>query len=169
MGVLSIYMGEMRVGTLSPSIGRQKARVYSPARAQRKPSAGSAVSAKKRPRTVVVSARAASGPVAVSVASVEFARDATTLVMIIENAAESPVELFMAIADAQLMDNTGKTYAVRVVRSDLPDRIEARSQARGRLVFEPMPHPPAVTSARLTLPGIRAGGVLHDVDVHLWF
>jgi hypothetical protein len=120
-------------------------------------------------QAVAVSARADVGPIAVSVARVEFISDATTLVMTVENSAAAPVELFMAIADARLVDNTGKTYAARTVRSDLPNRIEGRSQVRGRLVFEPLPYPPAVASARLTLPGIRAAGVVHDVSIDLRF
>ncbi|MDR7418193.1 MAG: hypothetical protein QN178_04705 [Armatimonadota bacterium] len=116
-----------------------------------------------------VSARAETGPIAVSVSRAEFIKDATTLIVTVENTAATPAELFMAIADARLTDGTGVTYAVRVMRSDLPNRVEARGQARGRLVFEPLPYPPAVTSARLTLPGIRTGGVLYDVDVALRF
>jgi hypothetical protein len=120
-------------------------------------------------RTVPVNARAEAGPMALSVSSVEFTRDATTLAITVQNNGPAAADLFMAIADARLVDDTGKTYAVRIVRSDFPERVTERGEARGRLVFEPLPHPPAVTSARLTLPGIRAGGALYDLRVDLRF
>jgi hypothetical protein len=120
-------------------------------------------------QTIEVSARAEAGPIRVSVSGIQFIKDATTLVVTVDNAAATPAELFMAIADARLVDETGKAYPARVMRSDLPNRVEARSQARGLLVFEPLPHPPAVTSARLILPGIEAGGVLYSIEVDLRF
>lgn len=120
-------------------------------------------------RTLALSARATAGPIAVAVTSVEFARELTSLVVSIENAADIETNLFNAISDARLVDNTGKTYAVRVLRSDLPDRVPPRSSVRGRLVFEPLPLPPTVRSATLTLPGVSVGDAAYDITLELRF
>ncbi len=120
-------------------------------------------------RTIVLSARADTGPVAVSVSSVEFTRQATTLTVVVENSAEVDADLFVAIGETRLVDNTGKAYAVRMLRSDLPDRVGSRSQGRGRLVFEPLPIPPAVISAALTIPGVRVGAEAYDIRLDLRF
>lgn len=121
------------------------------------------------PRTIGLSARSTAGPIAVAVTTVEFAALLTTLGVSVENTAEVEVNLFNAIAEARLLDGAGKTYAVRVVRSDLPDRVPPRGSVRGRLAFEPLPLPPAVSRATLTLPGIRVGEALHDVTLELRF
>jgi hypothetical protein len=120
-------------------------------------------------RTFGLDARAAAGPMAVHVSNAEFTRQATTLTVMVENAGEAEANLFVAIGEARLVDNTGQAYAVRMLRSDLPDRVAARSQVRGRLVFEPLPIPPAVTSAVLTLPEIRAGSEAYQLKVDLAF
>jgi len=56
-----------------------------------------------------------------------------------------------------------------VMRSDLPDRVPARGIVRGRLVFEPLPFPPVLRSARLTLPEIRVGEALYEITLDLHF
>jgi hypothetical protein len=120
-------------------------------------------------RTVSVNGRGDAGPVALRVSSVEFARDATTLAVSVENSADVPADFFVAIGDARLIDNAGKTYAVRMLRSSLPDRIASHGQSQGTLVFEPLPHPPAVSSAVLLMPGVSVAGQAYDVRIDLQF
>jgi len=121
------------------------------------------------PRTIAMSARAATGPLVVSVSSIELTRLATTLSVTVENAAGTEASLFVAIAQAQLVDAEGKVYAVRMLRSDLPDRVGPRSQTRGRLVFEPLPLEPGAAPVTLTLPGARVGDDVYDLQVDLRF
>jgi hypothetical protein len=120
-------------------------------------------------RTIPMTVRVETGPLAVSVSSVEVTRLATSLTVTVENTASTEASLFVAIGQAQLVDASGKTYAIRMLPSDLPDRVGPRGQARGRLVFEPLPQNPAVTSASLLLPGIRVGDAVHDLRVDLRF
>jgi len=121
------------------------------------------------PRTVAVSARVETGPLAVSVSSIELTRLATTLSVTVENAAETEASLFVAIGQAQLVDAAGKVYAVRMLRSDLPERVGPRGQARGRLVFEPLPLEPTATPGVFVLPGARVGDDVYDLRVELRF
>lgn len=121
------------------------------------------------PRTILMRARVATGPLAVSVQSIELTRLATTLSVTVENAAETEASFFVAIGQAHLVDATGKLYAVRMLRSDLPERVGPRSQAQGRLVFEPLPLEPAVTSSVFVLPGARVGDEVYDLRVDLRF
>ncbi len=120
-------------------------------------------------RTFAVSVRADAGPIVVSVSSVEFNRLATTLTVTVENSAEANADLFTAIGETRLVDNTGKVYLVRMLRSDLPDRVGPRSQGRGRLVFEPLPIPPITISATLTIPGVRVAPASYDISIDLRF
>ena len=120
-------------------------------------------------KLVPLNARAAAGPVAVSVSGVSFAKDFTTLMVSVENSATVEAGLFAALLDARLTDDAGKTYAVRLLRSDVPDRVPARGTVRGRLVFEPLPFPPALRSARLTLPEIRVGDAVYEIALDLRF
>ncbi len=120
-------------------------------------------------RTVALNARAVVGPVIVSVSSVEFSRDATMLAMIVENTGEVEADLFSAVGNATLTDNAGKSYAVRFLRSELADRVAPRGQIGGRLAFEPLPFPPAVNSAILTMPEIRVGSDVYEAKVQLRF
>ncbi len=120
-------------------------------------------------RVIVLTARASIGPVVVSVSNVEFARDATALTVMIENTGATEADIFSAVGDATLMDNTGKSYAVRMLRTDLADQVGPHAQIRGRLAFEPLPLPPAVTSATLTLPGIRVGDEVYEIKIPLRF
>lgn len=121
------------------------------------------------PRTIPLSARAETGPLAVSVSSIELTRQATTVSVTVENAAATEASLFVAIGQAQLVDAGGKVYAIRMLRSDLPERVGPRSQARGRLVFEPLPLEAAVTSSVFVLPGARVGDDVYDLRVDLRF
>jgi len=120
-------------------------------------------------KLVPLNARAAAGPVAVSVSGVSFAKDFTTLMVSVENSATVEAGLFAALLDARLTDDGGRTYAVRLLRSDLPDRVPARGTVRGRLVFEPLPFPPVLRSARLTLPEIRVGDAVYEIALDLRF
>ncbi len=122
-----------------------------------------------RARIVAPAARAVSGPVTAGVSAVSFSADATTLVLSVENSATVEANLFAAMADARLRDDRGGTYAVRMIRSDLPDRVPARGTVRGRLVFDPLPFPPLVRTVRLTLPGIRVGDALYEIALDLNF
>lgn len=121
------------------------------------------------PRTIPMSVRVETGPLAVSVSSIELTRLATTLSVTVENAAETEASLFVAIGQAQLVDAAGKVYAVRMLRSDLPERVGPRSQVRGRLVFEPLPLEPAGASGVFVLPGARVGDDVYDLRMDLRF
>ncbi len=116
-----------------------------------------------------MSRRAVAGPLAVSFSAAEFDPEFTALVVAIENGADAEANLFNAIADAQLVDNTGKSYAIRVLRSTVPERIGSRATAQGRLAFEPLPVPPAVAAATLILPGVRVGEATCELKVEVRF
>ncbi len=120
-------------------------------------------------RTISLSARADAGPLSVGISNIEFTRFATTLAIVVENAAEADADMFTAIGEARLVDNMGNSYAVRILPSDLPHRVVARSLSRGRLVFEPLPIPPAVSSAVLTIPGVRIADAAYDLKIDLRF
>jgi hypothetical protein len=120
-------------------------------------------------RTFDLDARGVAGPIALSVSGAEFTRQATTLTVAVDNSASAEASLFVAIGDAQLVDHAGKVYTVRMLRSDLPDRAAGHGQIRGRLVFEPMPVPPQVTSAVLRLPGVQVLDSKYDLTVDLRF
>src|SRR3989304_1842403 len=118
-------------------------------------------------KLVPLNARAAAGPGGVGVSGVSFAKDFTTLMVSVENSATVEAGLFAALLDARLTDDAGKTYAVRLLRSDVPDRAPAGGPVRGRLVFDPLPFPPALRSARLTLPEIRVGDAVYEIALAL--
>lgn len=120
-------------------------------------------------RTYVMTARATAGPITLRVQNAEFAREATTLTVSVENAGDVEANLFNAIADARLADSGGKTYTIRTLRSDLSDRIPPLSGAKGRLVFEPLPLPPTVKAATLTVPEIRVGEAVYTIIAELRF
>ena len=122
-----------------------------------------------RVKVFATRARAVAGPLAVSVSAAEFDPEFTALVVAIENGADAEANLFNAIADAQLVDNTGKSYTIRVLRSTVPERIAPRATAQGRLVFEPLPVPPAVAAATLILPGVRVGEATYELKVEVRF
>jgi hypothetical protein len=116
-------------------------------------------------RSVPLSARAQSGPISVTAARVELTRFATTLDVTVENAAEGDADLFVAIGGTHLVDEAGRTYAVRMLRSDLPDRVGPRGSVRGRLVFEPAPVDAAVLT--LAMSGVRVAGADYAVTLDL--
>jgi hypothetical protein len=120
-------------------------------------------------RTISTRARAEAGPLAVSVSSIELTRLATTLTVTVENTSATEASLFVAIGQAQLVDADGKTYAIRILRSDLPERVGPRSQSMGRLVFEPLPVDLAVTSVTLTMPGLAVDDTSYDLRIDLRF
>lgn len=120
-------------------------------------------------RSIAVSARGEAGPIAVSVSNVEFTRLATTVTVEVANAADADADLFAAIGDARVTDSAGRHYTVRMLPSDLPDKVGARSRGRGRLVFEPLPIPPAVNEATLAIPGVRVGAAAYDITIDLRF
>jgi len=118
-------------------------------------------------RMLTLAARATSGPVALAVSNVEFTREATVLTVTVENAAEAEANLYNALGETTLTDNTGKIYEMRMLRSDLVDRVPPRGQVRGRLVFEPLPFPPTITSAVLTMRAIQVGDDAYEIKVEL--
>lgn len=120
-------------------------------------------------RSIAVSARAEVGPIAIRVSNVEFTRLATSLTIEVENAADVDADLFTAIGDARVTDASGTRYAVRMLPSDLPDRVPAGGRDRGRLVFEPLPIPPALNAATLVIPGVRVGTAAYDLTIDLRF
>ncbi|MGH7185328.1 MAG: hypothetical protein ACREIB_03485, partial [Pseudomonadota bacterium] len=120
-------------------------------------------------RWMAVSARAEAGPIAVTVSNIEFTRLATTVTVAVENAADADADLFTAIGDARMIDSAGRRYTVRMLPSDLPDKVSARSRGRGRLVFDPLPIPPAVNAATLAIPGVRVGAATYDISIDLRF
>jgi hypothetical protein len=121
------------------------------------------------PRAFSVSARANAGEVVVSVSKVEFARHATAVSVTVENGAAVDADLFVAVGQAELIDSVGNSHAVRMLRSDLPNLVAARSQAGGMLVFDPLPMPLATTYAVLMMPGVRVGDAAYDIRIDLRF
>jgi hypothetical protein len=116
-------------------------------------------------RRTEISARAAAGLVTMTVSAVELARFATSLTVTVENASDREADLFAAFGRTRLIDDAGAAYALRILRSDLAERVPARGMVRGQLVFEPIPldrTPPRVT---LALPGVRVGDLVHDIAV----
>lgn len=118
-------------------------------------------------RVYVMTARATSGPLTMSVERAELGKDETAFAVTIENTGDSEANLFNAIADATLTDNAGKTYFVRTLRTNLVDRIGAGGNVKGRFVFEPLL--PSTRRATLTMPGIRIGDAAHEISVQLRF
>jgi len=131
--------------------------------------APSAVRSSPEVKTYAPNARAVAGPLQATVSTVLLAKDAASLTLTIANTGAADAALFNAIADATLTDSTGRVYAVRVLRSHLPDRIPAGGRIRGRLMFEPLRLPPAITGATLRLPGIVVGSVAYDLNIDLGF
>jgi hypothetical protein len=110
-------------------------------------------------------ARATAGPLTVAISAIEIARFATTLTVSVENASDREADLFAAFGRTQLVDDAAAAYPLRILKSDLPDRVSSHGTVRGRLVFEPLPldqTPPRVT---LALPGVRVGDLVHDIAV----
>lgn len=128
-----------------------------------------AVSEPPSVKVVALTARAATGPVSLSVSNVEFTKDITFLTVTVDNTGEAEVNLYNAIADATLTDNAGKSYAARMLRTDLAERVAPRGRIHGKLAFHPLPFPPAVTSAVLTVPQIGVGDEVYEIKVHLRF
>ncbi len=118
-------------------------------------------------RTFALVARGRSGPIAMGVSKIVFAKDATSLEVTIENASDVEANIFFAMASATLTDKAGKSYALRVLKSEVGDRVAPHSSIRGKLTFEPMPLPPVTTGATLTMPDIRAGDAVYEVKVDL--
>jgi hypothetical protein len=152
-------------GTGLPPVVLQQCRM--PFRPNEPPVAFNSISAGAR--SIAVTARGVAGPIAVNVSNVEFTRLATTVIVDVENAADAEADLFTAIGEASVTDAAGRRYAVRMLPSDLPDKVAARGRGRGRLVFEPLPIPPAVSAATLAIPGVRVGAAAYDLKIELRF
>jgi hypothetical protein len=120
-------------------------------------------------RTIAMSVRTETGPLTVAVSRVELTRQATTLTVTVENTAAAEASLFVAIGQAHLVDSSGQTYAVRMLRSDLPDRVGPQSRVHGRLVFEPIPPASAERVVACVMPGVRVGDDVYDLRVDLRF
>lgn len=118
-------------------------------------------------KVVTLRAQANAGPLWATVAAVEFARDATTVSLTLANEGDAEIDLFSAVAGATLAEGTGRVFAVRLLRSTFPDRLPAAARARARLVFEPVPPPPAVIAMALVLPDIRVGEQTYVLRVDL--
>jgi hypothetical protein len=118
-------------------------------------------------RTYALQARAASGPVALAVSQIEFRQDATALNVTVQNDSDTDANLFFAKAGATLTDDTGRTYALRVLATDLADYVPAHGSVQGRLVFAPLPPPPVTSKAVLTMADVHAGDTAYDLRVEL--
>jgi hypothetical protein len=120
-------------------------------------------------RTYSLALRAASGPITMSVSRIEFAQDATSVVVVIENSSDTDADLFFAKPSTYLTDTTGKSYALRSLRTEIGDRVNAHGAVRGTLVFQPLAHPELTTSVTLTMPDIRVGDATYEIkaDVRL--
>jgi len=71
------------------------------------------------------------------------------------------------IMEATLTDSAGRVFPVRLLR--FPDRLAPSGQARVRLVFEPVPAPPATSTAVLTIPDLWIGDQAYEIKVELRF
>ncbi len=132
-------------------------------------SGGAAAAPAPAMKTITMNARAAVGPLIISVPALDFAKDFTAVMLSIENSADVEANLFAVLLDTKLIDDTGRAYAVRPLRSELPARVPARGSVRGRLVFEPLPLPPAIRVTRLTMPEVRVGDAVYDIQIELRF
>lgn len=118
-------------------------------------------------RTFTLVARGGSGPIVLGVSKIVFAKDSTSLEVTVENSSDVEANIFFAVANATLTDNAGKSYALRVLKSEISDRVAPHGSIPGRLTFEPMPLPPLTTGVTLTMPDIRAGDAVYEVKVDL--
>jgi hypothetical protein len=116
-------------------------------------------------RAAAPNARGAAGPFAATVRGVLLTADATTISVSLENGGAVEGRLFNALADARLTDQLGRVYPVRMLRSDVPDRVAPGGSVHGRLVFAPLPLAPTTRGATLTLPGVAAGDAAYDLNV----
>jgi hypothetical protein len=120
-------------------------------------------------RRIETSARATAGPVTVSVSSLEIARFATTLHVTVENASGRDADTFVTLGGTHLVDQTQKRYALRILQSEVPERVPARGLMRGRLVFDPLPMEAPASPLTLSMPGFRIGDSTYDIAVILAF
>jgi hypothetical protein len=120
-------------------------------------------------RAYSLALRASSGPITMNVSRIEFAQDATSVVVVIENSSGIDADLFFAKPSASLTDTAGTSYALRSLKTDIGDRLPAHGAVRGTLVFPPLAHPEVTTSVTLTMPDIRVGDATYELkaDVRL--
>lgn len=118
-------------------------------------------------RAYALQERATSGPIAVTVSQIEFSQDATTLSVTFENDSDAEADLFFAKAGATLTDGAGRTYALRALTADVGDRVAAHGTLQGRLMFAPLPVPPATSAAVLTMPDVHVGDAAYDLRIEL--
>lgn len=118
-------------------------------------------------RTVSPWAQATAGPISVAVSVVEFWPDFTSVDVTLTNNSDAEADVFSALANATLTDQSGKTVAVRLIKSQYPERIPARGTANARLGFEALASPPQTTAATLIIPGIQVGRNAHEVRVSI--
>lgn len=120
------------------------------------------------PLTVSVDAHGRTGPIEVSVETVEFWSQYTAIELSIANRSQAGAEIFMAMANASLRDADGIVHPGQIVRSEFVDRIPPTGSIAARLVFAPLP--PTTTAAALRLPGMWFGPEDSvDVTVELKF
>ncbi|MBM3450143.1 MAG: hypothetical protein FJX78_04040 [Armatimonadetes bacterium] len=113
-----------------------------------------------------MTAKATSGPVTVRVQRAEFGID-TVLTLAIDNAATVEVNLFAAAFETRIVDETGRSYFVRTIRSTLPARVGPRARVEGRLAFDALPS--GIRKATLVFPRVRAGGEAYRLEVVMRF
>lgn len=113
-------------------------------------------------RRYVIDAAVSQDGVGLRVREVSLAKDRSTVALIIQNSTEADARLLNALSLATLTDESGQTHDVRILRSRVPEVVEAGSTVPADLVFEPV----FIDTRKLTLSlnGIELG--TREVNLH---
>lgn len=115
----------------------------------------------------MLASKGSAGPIGVEVTGAEFAKDSTTLTVTFVNSGAVDVNVLGPVMGATLLDNSGKTYGLRFLKTEIGDKVGANGSLQGRLAFEPVPLPPLTTSVTLILPRIWAGDEVYEAKVEV--
>jgi hypothetical protein len=132
-----------------------------------KPAQGAPAPQRPIVKTYPLSARGSSGPIVIEISTAEFGKDSTSVAVTIKNSSAAEVSILSPVFKATMVDNTGKTYALRFLKTEIGDRVASNGSIQGRLTFDPMPLPPLITSMTLTVPGFQVDDAVYDVKVEM--
>jgi len=120
-------------------------------------------------RTYAAPLHATSGPLVITLTKVEFARDATSADVTVENTSDVGANLFFAKPATVLRDPYGKSYALQDLKTTLDDLVPAHASVRGTLVFAPLPRPPLIAAATLSMPNVQLGTDVLELKMEIGF
>ncbi len=118
-------------------------------------------------KTYALSGKGSAGPIAIEVTRAEFSKDFTVVAVTITNSSAAEVSTLSPVVKATMADDTGKTYTLRFLKTEIGDRVTSNGSIQGRLTFEPMPLPPLTTAMTLTVPGFQVEDAAYDVKVEM--